>query len=294
MISSMTGFGEASAEIDGIACTLEIKSVNNRFLKTHLRLPDIAAFLENDVEAKLRNELHRGTVNCSLHLKNVSGQAIYNLDENALKGYVDQLKNIAKSEGVSANFDLSGLLSLPGVVQPFVPDAEQAEKLKKTVLGLVDDVIEKLKQVRLQEGAAMLADLEANCGLIAERLVSVRDKSGAVLKEYNEKLLKRVNELQATAKLEIDSEMLARETAIFAERSDIAEEITRLSSHLEQFIKNCKTEENVGRKLDFTSQEMLREANTIASKASDALICQWVIEIKCAIDRIKEQIQNIE
>jgi uncharacterized protein (TIGR00255 family) len=294
MISSMTGFGEASAEIDGIACTLEIKSVNNRFLKTHLRLPDITAFLENDMEAKLRNDIHRGTVNCSLHLKNVSGRAIYNLDENALKGYVDQLKKVAEAEGVSTNFDLSGLLSLPGVVQPFVPDPEQAEKLKNTVLGLVDDVIGKLKQVRLQEGAAMLADLEANCGLIAERLASVKDRSGAVLKEYNEKLLKRVNELRATAKLEIDSEMLARETAIFAERSDIAEEVTRLSSHLEQFIKNCKTEENVGRKLDFTSQEMLREANTIASKASDALICQWVIEIKCAIDRIKEQIQNIE
>jgi len=204
------------------------------------------------------------------------------------------LKKVAEAEGVSTNFDLSGLLSLPGVVQPFVPDPEQAEKLKNTVLGLVDDVIGKLKQVRLQEGAAMLADLEANCELIAERLASVKDRSGAVLKEYNEKLLKRVNELRATAKLEIDSEMLARETAIFAERSDIAEEVTRLSSHLEQFIKNCKTEENVGRKLDFTSQEMLREANTIASKASDALICQWVIEIKCAIDRIKEQIQNIE
>ena len=294
MISSMTGFGEASAEIDGIACTLEIKSVNNRFLKTHLRLPDIAAFLENDIDAKLRSDIHRGTVNCSLHLKNVSGQAIYNLDENALKGYVGQLKSIAEAEGVSANFDLSGLLSLPGIVQPFVPDAEQAEKLKKTILQLVDDVIGKLKQVRLQEGAAMLADLEANCGMITERLASIKDRSDVVLKEYNEKLLKRVNELQATAKLEIDSEILARETAIFAERSDIAEEITRLDSHLEQFIKHCKTEENVGRKLDFTSQEMLREANTIASKASDALISQWVIDIKCAIDRIKEQIQNIE
>jgi len=290
----MTGFGEASAEVDGIACTLEIKSVNNRFLKTHLRLPDIAAFLENDIDTKLRSNIHRGTVNCALHLKDVSGRAICNLDENALKGYINQLKKIADSEGTNANFDLSSLLSLPGVVQPHVPDPEQAEKLKETVLSLVDDVIEKLKQVRLQEGAAMLVDLEANCGLITERLASIKDRSGVVLAEYNEKLLKRVNELQAAAKLEIDSEILTRETAIFAERSDIAEEIIRLASHLEQFIKHCKTEENVGRKLDFTSQEMLREANTIASKASDALISQWVIDIKCAIDRIKEQIQNIE
>ena len=112
--------------------------------------------------------------------------------------------------------------------------------------------------------------------------------------EYCEKLLKRVNDLQASAKLELDSEMLIREMAIFADRSDVAEEVTRLTAHLEQFEKHCNNKENVGRRLDFISQEMLREANTIASKASDAQIGGWVIDIKCAVDRIKEQVQNIE
>lgn len=290
----MTGFGEASAEVDGLAYSIEIKSVNNRFLKTHLRLPEAAAFLESDIEAMIRSNIHRGTVNCALHLKNVSGEALFELDSATVKGYVKQLKDIAGSEGLDTKIDVSNMLNLPGIIQPVMPDEKKAEKLKETVLKIVGEAMEKFKLMRSQEGDALLDDLKANSKLVSERLKLIKDRSPIVVTEYCEKLLKRANDLQAAAKLQLDSEILIRETAIFADRSDVAEEVTRLTAHLEQFEKHCNNNENVGRRLDFISQEMLREANTIASKASDAQIGGWVIDIKCAIDRIKEQVQNIE
>jgi uncharacterized protein (TIGR00255 family) len=290
----MTGFGEAATEVDGLAYSVEIKSVNNRFLKTHLRLPEAAGFLESDIEALIRGSVHRGTVNCALHLKNVSGEALFELDSGTIKGYVKQLKKIAASEGLDSNIDIANMLGLPGIVQAVTPDEETAAKLKETILKLIAEALEKFKRMRSQEGDALFEDLKGNCKLISETLKLIKDRSPVVVTEYCEKLLKRANDLQASAKLELDSEMLIREMAIFADRSDVAEEVTRLTAHLEQFEKHCNNNENVGRRLDFISQEMLREANTIASKASDAQIGGWVIDIKCAIDRIKEQVQNVE
>ena len=148
--------------------------------------------------------------------------------------------------------------------------------------------------MRAGEGARLVEDLMANCNVMTEKLELIRQRSPEVVKEYHDKLEKRTKELLATGQLQIDAEIIARETVIFADRCDIAEELTRLQSHIQQFSEHCQSDQNAGRKLDFISQEMLREANTIASKASDAQISQWVIDVKCAIERIKEQVQNIE
>jgi uncharacterized protein (TIGR00255 family) len=290
----MTGFGEATAEVDGVVYTVEMRTVNNRYFKSHLRLPDIMSFLEGEVEKLLRSQVHRGTINCLLYMKNVSGEGLFGVDENALQGYIKKLQDIAEANEMESRIDLAKLLTLPGIVQPICPDEAQVEVMKRVVLELIGRAIDQLKQMRLQEGAALAEDLTANCRAIREKLQLIRDRSGVVLEEYHDKLEKRVNELVAGAKLKIDGETLARETAIFAERCDIAEELTRLDSHLEQFTEHCQGNQDAGRRLDFISQEMLREANTIASKASDAQIGRWVIDIKCAIDRIKEQVQNIE
>ena len=294
MISSMTGFGEASAEVDGVVYTVEIKTVNNRYAKIHLRMPEIASFLEIQVEALLRERIRRGMVNCSIRMKNVSGQALFDVDANALKGYLVKLKDIAGSNDIDCQIDLAGMLTLPGIVQPAVPAQEQAGKMKTTILELVVRAVEKLKQMRAGEGTMLVGDLTANCKLMGEKLELIRQRSPEVVKEYHEKLKKRTKELLAIGQLQIDAEIIARETVIFADRCDIAEELTRLESHLHQFTTHCQSDQNAGRKLDFISQEMLREANTIASKASDAQISQWVIDVKCAIERIKEQVQNIE
>jgi len=294
MISSMTGFGAVAGEAAGISYTVEIKTVNNRYFKAHLRLPEITSFLEGDIEKLLRDRIRRGTVSCALHMKNVSGQALFELDESILAGYVAKLRDIAEANKIQSPIDLAALLSLPGVVQPFSPDETQSDRMKEIVLDLVNQAIEQVKRMRQAEGAALARDLIANCQVIKEKLQSTGERSGIVVREYHDKLKKRVDELLAGAKLNIDEELLARETAIFADRCDIAEELARLNSHLDMFTEYCKGNQDAGRRLDFISQEMLREANTIASKAADSQIARWVIDMKCAIDRIKEQVQNVE
>ncbi len=294
MISSMTGFGEAAAEVGGIAYTVEIMTFNNRYFKAHLRLPDIAAFLECEIERLLRDRIHRGTVSCALYVKNVAGQALFDLSEGTLTDYIAKLRAVCEANNIESRFNLAELLSLPGVLQPVSPAPEQTDRIKESVLELIGRAIEQVKQMRRTEGAALAEDLAANCRVITERLQLIRGRSEVVIEEYHDKLRKRVDKLLAGAQLEIDQDLLARETAIFADRCDIAEELARLESHLDQFTEQCQGDHDAGRRLDFVSQEMLREANTIASKASDARIARWVIDMKCAIDRLKEQVQNVE
>ncbi len=294
MISSMTGFGQACAEVEGIVYLVEIRSVNNRYFKAALRLPDITAFLEGEIEKLARDSIGRGTLNYSLRMKNVSGQALFDVDENTLVGYVNRLKNFLPKDDARCGIDLAALLALPGIVQPVIPDAKHIERMKNTILKLTTEALEQLKISRLEEGKALTEDLSGNCRKIREDLETIRQRKDAVVREYHEKLRKRVEELLAQAQLRIDNDLLAREAAIYADRSDISEEITRLDSHVQQFEICCKNGGAAGRKLDFITQEMLREANTIASKASDSLIAHCVIDIKCAIDRIKEQVQNVE
>jgi len=294
MISSMTGFGEASAEVDGIVYTVEIRAVNNRYFKPHLRLPDVVAYLEADIEMLHRKRIHRGAINYSLRLKNVSAQALFEIDDIALGHYLQKLGVLVPDSKVDCQVDLGQMLALPGIVQPISPDSAQSEKMKQVIVRLTEQAIDRLKEMRAEEGRALAEDMIANCRVIKERLQSIRARADVVVQEYHGKLERRVSQLLSDGKLKIDEETLAREVAIFADRCDISEEITRLDSHLEQFIKCCRGDGHAGRRLDFISQEMLREANTIASKASDAQISQAVIDIKCAVDRIKEQVQNVE
>ncbi len=294
MISSMTGFGQASAEVEGIVYLVEIRSVNNRYFKAALRLPDIAAFLEGDIEKVIRNSIGRGTVNYSLRMKNVSGQALFDVDENTLLGYVNRLKAFLPKDDTRCGIDLAAMLALPGIVQPVIPDAEHIERMKNTILRLTDQALDQLKANRQEEGKTLVEDFLGNCRKMSEDLETIRQRKDTVVRDYHEKLRKRIEELLSQAQLRIDNDLLAREAAIYADRSDINEEITRLDSHIQQFNNCCQNGGSVGRRLDFITQEMLREANTIASKASDSIIAHCVIDIKCAIDRIKEQVQNVE
>ena len=294
MINSMTGFGEAGREVDGISYAVEIKTVNNRYFKSAIKLPDTVAFVEEDIEKLLRNHLSRGSVNCSLRLKNVAAKAMFDIDKIAIKGCVEKLAQVAGEMNIDYNIDLAAFLMLPGIVQPVVPDEQEAQKIKDALLGISLKAIEQLKEMRANEGAAIAKDLKAHCATIRERLGQIRGRAPRVIEEYHKKLKKRIEELTAHAQLKLDEETFTREVAMFAERSDVSEELSRLDSHLVQFLQSCDSEEQAGRRLDFISQEMLREANTIASKALDAEIAIWVVDIKCLIDRIKEQVQNVE
>jgi len=290
----MTGYGQAACQIDETSYAVEIKTVNNRYFKTNIKLPEAMTFLAEDVEKLLRENICRGTTTYVLRMKGPSAEAIFDIDEAALQQCIQKLSQIAHSTDMKYNVDIASLLSLPGIVQPGEPDEQQARQIREAVLNITGDALQKLKQMRRREGAALAADLTEHCQVINKKLEQIKQKSPVVVQQYQEKLKKRVDGLLAAAKLNLDEETLAREVAVFAERCDISEEIARLASHLEQFTQTCTRNEQAGRRLDFISQEMLREANTIASKAADIEIAQYIVEVKCRIDRLKEQVQNVE
>jgi len=293
-MNSMTGYGEAQGEADGVSYAVEVKTVNNRYLKTMIKLPELAFFLEEDIDKLLRKNILRGTINYVLRLKDTSASSLFDIDEKALQAVLEKLSRAGSSSGINGAIDIGNLLTLPGIIQPALPDKERAGQIRKLVLEISRKALDKLKRMRATEGDYLEADIKKCCTIIEEGLGQVRGRSAIVIKEYADKLKKRVNELLAHAELKIDEGILAREVAIFAERSDISEEIARLDSHLQQFAQCCRGSDQAGRRLDFISQEMLREANTIASKASDTETTRYVVDIKCQIDRIKEQVQNIE
>jgi uncharacterized protein (TIGR00255 family) len=294
MLNSMTGYGEADGVLDGVSYAVEIKAVNNRYLKTILKLPETCTFLDEDIDKELRKALSRGTVNCVLRIKDISADALFEIDEPALRSVVTKLKAVSSSIDCQGTIDLASLLTLPGIVRPVLPDEQMIVKVRELVVRLTREAIEKLKRMREAEGKFLLADLIGHCDAMAQQLEEIRRRSDAVVVEYAKRLRKRVDELLAEAKLKLDEETLSREVAILADRSDISEETARLDAHLQQFRGICRMDGQAGRRLDFLSQEMLREANTMGSKAADAQIARAVVDIKCLIERIKEQIQNVE
>ena len=294
MINSMTGYGQGQGEVNGVSYLVEIKTVNHRYFKAIIRLPEPVSFIEEDIDKLLRNDMSRGTINYVLRLKNSSVNALFDIDETALKTIAEKLNRAGLSAGINGAIDIGNLLSLPGIIQPALPDKQASEQIRGKVLEVSLEAINKVKQMRAAEGGFLEADLKKHCSAIEKDLGQISARGDVVLQEYAAKLKQRVDVLLAEVKLKLDEETLAREVAIFAERSDISEEVSRLDSHLQQFSQACQANELAGRRLDFISQEMLREANTIASKASDTNIIRCVVDMKCRIDRIKEQVQNIE
>lgn len=293
MILSMTGFGDAHLEAAGRVYHLEIRTVNNRYFKTAIHLPEEFGFLEAEVERQLRQRLTRGSVTVRLHVRAEGEDAAVQINSAVVRSYVQQLK-AAASDASGTTIDLAAIAALPGVIEP--PDLSDEERAaaSKTINSLIESALERLIAMRTAEGRALAADLRTHCQRVAEHLNSVKGRSRTVVDEYRKRLLTRVQELIADSGVRLAEEDLLKEVSIYAERSDVSEELSRLTGHLEQFSEFLTSREPTGRKLDFLSQEMLREANTIGSKASDAQIARDIIEIKSAIDRIKEQVQNAE
>jgi len=289
----MTGFGSVAGKVDTVEYSIEIKSVNNRYLKLSTRMPDGLHMLEPQIEALLRQKIQRGSVTLCIRMKIADENAASTINTAAINSYMKQLQMLEVDANPMMRVDLATLLTLPGVCTPPALD-ELAEKTSQGLLCLIDRVIDILIAMRNTEGAALAKDLLSQTAVISEKLESIASRTDEVLQLYHSKLKARVEELTATAKIAINEDSLAREVALFAERSDIAEEITRLRTHMTEFVKVVNAGGPVGRKLDFIAQEMLREANTIASKSSDADIARLVVDIKTAVDRIKEQAANVE
>jgi uncharacterized protein (TIGR00255 family) len=294
MLTSMTGFGAATADEHGMSCAVEVRSVNNRFFKAVIKLPDRLALLEPEIDRTLRESIIRGSLVLTVAVKDQLAASAVQINTQVLKTYVDQIKTLEGAFSGSTSVDLPTLLNLPGVIEAGEDTSEYVATHQGLVMRLVKEGIAKLTEMRRREGAALWADLQRHVVVIRESLAKITEFAPQVAREYHEKLKNRVTQMVSDAKLSLSDTDLLREVALFADRADISEEISRLSGHVEQFMHVCQKEDQAGRKLDFISQEMLREANTIASKANHSGIARLTVDIKSAIDRIKEQVQNVE
>ena len=294
----MTGFGEAAEQVGDAHYGVELRSLNNRYFKATVRLPEEIQALEAELETLLRKRLTRGsvTLNCHVHLGGEAGA--HDVNDAALLKYVRHLETIQKrldGSGRSISIDLTQMLALPGVLQP--ADEESRLNAARPVLArLTHAACDKLITMRQAEGAAIADDMRSHGRAIRGHIRQIAGRAPAVVEEYHTRLRARIDELLARAQLQVDQVDLIREVGVFAERADINEELSRMEGHLEQLEQLISAAEPrpVGRTLDFLAQEMLREANTIGAKSNDALINRAIVEVKGAIDRIKEQAQNVE
>ncbi len=294
MILSMTGYGAAECVDDGVSCAVGIRSVNNRYLKLSIKTPEALQFLEPAIERQLKGRLARGTVSYSLRARRADDLGIAGFDVPTLQGYVDRMSRVRLPPGLQGTIDLVGLAQFLSSAEPIELGREHKERMARVVAELTDGALDSLIDMRRTEGQALRADLDESCEAIRGLLVAIRARAPMVVDEYHERLRARVQTLMSAGKFELEADALAREVAIFAERCDVNEEVSRLSSHLDQFGQVCDRGEQAGRTLDFLAQELLREANTIASKSNDAAITRNVVDIKGRIDRLKEQVQNVE
>jgi uncharacterized protein (TIGR00255 family) len=290
----MTGHGAAHADADDRTVTVDVRTVNNRYFKLALRASEGYATLEPRVDELVRRAVRRGTVQVDLRVDRRASADDFRINEVVLAGYYRQLRAAGDQLELGTSLQLEPLLALPGVVEDLGArriDTDSDWPLIESTLGAA---LRGLGQMRTDEGQAMTRDLEENCRLIRGQLDAVEQRSPQVLEQYRSRITERVNRLLAELDVRVEAADVIREVALFAERSDIAEEVVRLRSHLDQFHDIMRLPESSGRKLEFVSQEMFREANTIGSKANDAEIARYVIEIKAAIERVREMIQNIE
>ncbi|WP_428387048.1 YicC/YloC family endoribonuclease [Mucisphaera sp.] len=297
MIRSMTGFGGASEEADGVHYAVEVRSVNNRYFKSLIRLPEELVSLEGDLESGLRQRFTRGSLTLTVKHRISEAGEMSRINDEALLGYIQHLETLrSKVDGLAVQVDLTQLLTLPGVLQPSELEEQLVERSKPVVDRLLGQAADRLEAMRQTEGEALARELLELRQQINQHLETVKNRAPLVIDEYHERLRGRVAQLMAKAELEVAQADLIREVAVYADRIDITEEITRINGHLEQFEAIVRSDqgEPAGRRLDFLAQELLREANTIGSKSNDATIARAVVEIKSAIDRIKEQVQNVE
>jgi uncharacterized protein (TIGR00255 family) len=288
MLRSMTGFGAAAGEAGGREVRVEVRSVNHRHLQVKSRLSGELADLEGEIEARVKKRLSRGSVSVSISVARATGAT--RIDLQAAESYREALGELALRFGGGGAIPVDVLLSLPGVLgEPAQAlDAEHAGALLK----LVDRALSELAAMRAREGAAIEADLRHNAAAIDKLVARIEKRMPRVVREHHAALKKRVQELLGGPAP--DARELARELALLADRLDVSEELARLKSHMSQLEGFLEKGGDLGRPLDFLIQEIFRETNTIGSKCNDAQVAHLVIELKTRIERLREQVQNVE
>lgn len=291
---SMTGFGEAHCQRDGLAVSVEVRTINSRYFKLSVRTSEGYGSLEPQIEATLRKRVRRGTIQVSIRVDRTKSAQDYCINKDVLNSYRQQMEAMHREWQLPTPVSLENLLLLPGVVDEGTAANSTAADDWPAIRDTLEAAVENMDRMRLEEGRAMAADLLTNSRTAAASLGEIERRAPLVVAAYRTRLEERLRKTLAEIQVLVDPADVLKEVGLFSERSDISEEIVRLRSHLEQFEGMLDGPESSGRKLEFLTQEMFREANTIGSKANDVEISRQVIEIKAAVERIREMIQNIE
>ncbi len=292
MIKSMTGYGRSQQLVDGMNITVEIKSVNHRYFEFSSRLPRNYGFLDEKLKSFLNGRLTRGKMECYVQIEAVEEpDTVISLNHSLVKGYIDAYKELAETYGLENDIKVSDI-SRVGDIFTVRKQAADEERIWEAVKTVTETTLEGFISMREREGARLKADILSRLDEILVNVEFIEERSPKTVAEYNEKLLGRLRELLADT--HIEEQRILTEAAIFADKIAVAEETVRLRSHISQLRSFLEQSDAVGKKMDFLVQELNREANTIGSKAQDVEIARRVVSIKAEIEKIREQIQNIE
>ena len=291
-MNSMTGFGRAEKEENGHKLAVELKSVNHRFLDTNIRMPRFMLFLEDDVRTLLKKRLARGRVDVFINYASVGDKPrSVSVDKGLVQGYLQAAQEILQVADVQNDLTLTRLMSFGDVIH-FEEEENDEEVLRALLLDVMDTALTALEEARRAEGERIVKDIAERGELLSGLVARIEEREPLVVEEYRERLRQRLEELLEGT--EIDPNRFNTEIAYFADKCSITEELVRLKSHLTQLGETLSAKSASGRSLDFLIQEFNREFNTIGSKAQDVAITKMVLEAKCEVEKIREQVQNIE
>lgn len=292
MIKSMTGYGRCNQLVDGMNITVEIKSVNHRYFEFASRTPRSYGFLDEKLKSFFMGRLTRGKLECYVSLETVEEpDTLVSVNHPLVKGYLAAYKEIAETYGLDNNIKVSDISRVPDAFT-LRKEAADEDRIWAAVQQVAEGALADFVSMREKEGERLRADVLSRLDIILENVAFIEERSPETVKEYNEKLVARLRELLEDA--HVDEQRLLTEAAIFADKIAVAEETVRLRSHISQMRTFLDADEAIGKKMDFLIQEFNREANTIGSKAQDVEIARKVVAVKAEIEKIREQIQNIE
>lgn len=287
----MTGYGRVREENEKCEITVEIRSVNHRYLDLNIKVPRLCGYLEDMVKQRASETLARGKVDIFVAVRAKEGDARVMPNSAVIRGYVEAARKVAADYGLPEDMTALSLLKMPDALD-VDKDEPDAEELTAEVAAVLDRAIEEHNAMRTREGERLCADIKQRAKLISDMVDCIEARSPDSVEEYRARIAQRMNEILDGA--ELAQQRILQEAALFADKVSVTEELVRLRSHLHQLAHMLDSKTAVGRKLDFLVQEMNREANTIGSKANDYEIARTVVDLKAEIEKIREQIQNLE